>query len=93
MYCDNRCNWLLKAAAIFYAFLSRREAGVEELWVVVSLVICTSVLTHGFTATPLAKLLELTHALRILGVLGVLAVDCGTPLRVYDKLSLGAIFA
>lgn len=43
-------------AALFYAFLSLRQAGVEEPWIIGSLVICASILAHGFTAVPLAKL-------------------------------------
>jgi len=43
-------------AALFYAFLSLRKAGVEEPWIVGSLVICASILAHGLTAVPLAKL-------------------------------------
>ncbi|MEA5627482.1 cation:proton antiporter [Nostoc sp. UHCC 0251] len=43
-------------AALFYAFLSVRQAGVEEPWTIGSLVICASILVHGCTAVPLAKL-------------------------------------
>ncbi len=43
-------------AALFYAFLSLRQAGVEEPWIIGSLVICASILVHGCTAVPLAKL-------------------------------------
>jgi NhaP-type Na+/H+ or K+/H+ antiporter len=43
-------------AALFYANLSVREAGVEEAWVVGSLVICASILVHGLSATPLTRL-------------------------------------
>ena len=43
-------------AAFYYAWLSVRETGIEELWPVVSLVICTSVLLHGITATYFTKL-------------------------------------
>ncbi|MTJ52530.1 sodium:proton antiporter [Anabaena sp. UHCC 0253] len=43
-------------AALFYAFLSLRQTGVEDPWVVGSLVICTSIVAHGFTAVPLVKL-------------------------------------
>lgn len=43
-------------AALFYANLSVREAGVEEAWVVGSLVVCASVLVHGLSATPLTRL-------------------------------------
>jgi sodium/hydrogen antiporter len=43
-------------AALFYANLSVREAGVEEAWVVGSLIICASILAHGLSATPLTRL-------------------------------------
>jgi sodium/hydrogen antiporter len=44
------------AAALYYAAFSLRETGIEEAWVVGSLVICASVLVHGVSATPLTKL-------------------------------------
>jgi sodium/hydrogen antiporter len=44
------------AAALYYAAFSLRETGIEEVWVVGSLVICASVVVHGVTATPLTKL-------------------------------------
>jgi sodium/hydrogen antiporter len=44
------------AAALYYAAFSFRETGIEEAWVVGSLVICASVVIHGVTATPLTKL-------------------------------------
>ena len=44
------------AAALYYAAFSLRETGIEDVWVVGSLVICTSVLVHGVSATPLTKL-------------------------------------
>lgn len=43
-------------AALFYATLSVRETGLEDVWVIGSLVICASVLVHGVTAAPLTKL-------------------------------------
>jgi NhaP-type Na+/H+ or K+/H+ antiporter len=43
-------------AALYYAAFSLRETGIEEVWVVGSLVICASVLIHGVSATPLTKL-------------------------------------
>ena len=43
------------AAALYYAAFSFRETGVEEAWVVGSLIICASVLVHGVSATPLTK--------------------------------------
>jgi NhaP-type Na+/H+ or K+/H+ antiporter len=44
------------AAALYYAALSVEEAGIEEAWVVGSLIICASLLAHGVTATPLTRL-------------------------------------
>ena len=44
------------AAALYYAAFSLRETGIEVVWVVGSLVICTSVVVHGITATPLTNL-------------------------------------
>jgi NhaP-type Na+/H+ or K+/H+ antiporter len=44
------------AAALYYAAFSLRDTGMEEAWVVGSLVICASVVVHGLTATPLTKL-------------------------------------
>ncbi len=43
-------------AALYYANLSVSEAGVEEAWVVGSLIICASILVHGLSATPLTRL-------------------------------------
>ena len=43
-------------AALYYANLSVSEAGVEEAWVVGSLVICASIFVHGLSATPLTRL-------------------------------------
>jgi NhaP-type Na+/H+ or K+/H+ antiporter len=44
------------AAALYYAAFSLKETGIEEAWVVGSLIICASVLVHGVSATPLTKL-------------------------------------
>jgi sodium/hydrogen antiporter len=44
------------AAALYYAAFSYRETGIEQAWVVGSLIICASVLVHGVSATPLTKL-------------------------------------
>lgn len=43
-------------AALYYASFSVREAGVEEAWVVGSLIICASIVVHGLSATPLTRL-------------------------------------
>jgi sodium/hydrogen antiporter len=44
------------AAALYYATLSVEGVGIEEVWVVGSLVICASLLAHGVTATPFTRL-------------------------------------
>ena len=46
----------LGAASLYYATLSLEEVGAEEVWVVGSLIICTSILVHGATATPFSRL-------------------------------------
>lgn len=43
-------------AALFYASLSLRETGTEEVWVVGSLAICASILVHGVSAVPFTRL-------------------------------------
>lgn len=43
-------------AALFYASLSVREAGREEVWIIASLVVFASVLVHGISAAPFTKL-------------------------------------
>lgn len=43
-------------AAIFYAGYSLREVGVEEVWIICSLMICASIVAQGLSATPLTKL-------------------------------------
>lgn len=43
-------------AALYYATLAEHTVGLEEVWVVGSLVICVSVLVHGVSAAPLTKL-------------------------------------
>ncbi|MDP9476875.1 MAG: cation:proton antiporter [Actinomycetota bacterium] len=43
-------------AALFYATFSVGKAGVEEAWVIGSLIICASILVHGLSATPLTRL-------------------------------------
>ncbi len=42
-------------AALFYATLAARETGHERVWAAASLIIFTSVILHGVTATPLTK--------------------------------------
>lgn len=43
-------------AALYYATLSSGRTGAEEAWVVGSLIICSSILVHGLSATPLTRL-------------------------------------
>jgi sodium/hydrogen antiporter len=43
-------------AALYYASLAPRMAGVEEAWVVGSLAITVSVIVHGLTSGPLTRL-------------------------------------
>ncbi|WP_254761642.1 cation:proton antiporter [Natrinema marinum] len=43
-------------AAIFYATVAHRVLGTEIVWSVTSLVVASSILVHGLTATPLTKL-------------------------------------
>ena len=43
-------------AAIYYAGYSMRETGIEEVWSVCSLMICASIVVHGFSAVPLTEL-------------------------------------
>ena len=42
-------------AALFYVALVAREAGRDDLWPIVALVITVSVVVHGVTATPLSR--------------------------------------
>ncbi|ELZ05465.1 cation:proton antiporter domain-containing protein [Natrialba asiatica] len=43
-------------AALFYATVAHRILGIELVWSVATLVIASSVLVHGVTATPFTKL-------------------------------------
>lgn len=43
-------------AALFYAMVAYRIVGHESIWGIVSLVIASSVLIHGITATPFTKI-------------------------------------
>jgi NhaP-type Na+/H+ or K+/H+ antiporter len=45
-------------AAIFYAGYCLRRTGVEEVWLVCSLMICASIFAQGLSATPLTKLYD-----------------------------------
>ena len=49
-------------AALFYATVAHREVGHELIWPAASLVIASSVLVHGVTATPLTKLYGRTRS-------------------------------
>ena len=61
-----------------------RETGLEEVWVVGSLLICASVLAHGVSATPLAKLYGRTGRQADDKLLG--AVRAGLAERAYHGL-------
>lgn len=43
-------------SAVLYAMLALRRTGYEEAWTIGSLLICVSLIVHGGTATPLARL-------------------------------------
>jgi NhaP-type Na+/H+ or K+/H+ antiporter len=43
-------------AAFYYSQFSMIQTGKEELWPIVSLVICVSIILHGITATYFTKL-------------------------------------
>lgn len=43
-------------AAFYYVQFSMIQTGMENIWPIVSLVICTSIVLHGITATPFTKL-------------------------------------
>lgn len=43
------------AAALYYATLSLRKTGDEQVWVVGTLIICASLVAHGISATPLTR--------------------------------------
>lgn len=43
-------------AAFYYVQFSMIQTGVENIWPIVSLVICVSIVLHGITATPFTKL-------------------------------------
>lgn len=43
-------------AAMYYAALASERTDVEEVWPVVSLVVCVSIAAHGLTSTPFSRL-------------------------------------
>lgn len=43
-------------AAIYYAGYCLKRTGIKEVWLVCSLIICASIVAHGFSAVPLTKL-------------------------------------
>lgn len=43
-------------AAIFYAGYCLRHTGLEEVWLVCSLMVCASVVVHSLSSTPLTRL-------------------------------------
>src|SRR5215217_3434011 len=46
----------LGAAALYYTTLSVQELQAQQVWVVGSLIICASLVAHGVSAAPLARL-------------------------------------
>jgi NhaP-type Na+/H+ or K+/H+ antiporter len=42
-------------AAIFYAGLCLRRTGIEEVWLVVALMVCASIVAQSLSATPLTR--------------------------------------
>lgn len=42
-------------SAVLYALLGTSRTGVDEVWTVVSLVVCASIAVHGITATPFMR--------------------------------------
>ncbi|WP_255680457.1 cation:proton antiporter [Methanosarcina sp. DH2] len=42
--------------AFYYSQVSMRQTGIMEIWPVVSLIVCMSIVLHGITETPFAKL-------------------------------------
>ncbi|MGP1387774.1 MAG: cation:proton antiporter domain-containing protein [Thainema sp.] len=42
-------------AAIFYAGLCLRRTGLEEVWGIVSFMVCASIVAHSLSATPLTR--------------------------------------
>ncbi len=46
----------LGAAALYYTILSLQEVEAQQVWVVGSLIICASLIAHGVTAAPFARL-------------------------------------
>ncbi|MEB3358533.1 MAG: cation:proton antiporter [Synechococcales bacterium] len=42
-------------AAIFYAGFCLRRTGIEEVWLVCSLMVCASIVAQGLSATPLTR--------------------------------------
>jgi NhaP-type Na+/H+ or K+/H+ antiporter len=51
----------LMGVALRLPMLSLRRTGIESAWVVNSLIICASILAHGFTAVPLSKFYSKWH--------------------------------
>ena len=42
--------------AFYYSQISMKETGIIEIWPIVSLIICASVILHGITSTPFIKI-------------------------------------
>lgn len=43
-------------ATLYYSLEMREKSGLEESWVIPSLIVCSSTIVHGFTSVPLEKL-------------------------------------
>lgn len=43
-------------ATIYYALEMKERSGMEEAWIIPSLIVCGSTIVHGFTSVPLQKL-------------------------------------
>lgn len=43
-------------SALYYAVEMKEKSGLEEAWIIPSLVVCGSTVVHGFTSVPLEKL-------------------------------------
>lgn len=49
------------AAALHYGLLARSRAGLEEVWILVSLMVAASVVVHGVTAPLLTRRMSATR--------------------------------
>lgn len=42
-------------SALFYAMLAEQQTGLTRIWPVDSLLLCASLVAHGFSATPFSR--------------------------------------